>query len=503
MQALFRKGKKLASKGKLSEAIDCFEKALHVEPENPHIYFALGNVAKQIGAQELAEQMFISTLKFLPTSVEAANNLGNIYYAQNRLSKAIDVYKAVLLLSPDSAETWVNLGVVLAAGGDYATAQTFYQEALRLNPASVTALANMGEVYAVENNLGKSLEYIDQAISLDKKNPQLHCNRAFSLLAQGNLAEGWGEYEYRLNKTMPKAIKFNHRLKLWNGESLAAKKILISCEQGIGDQLLFSSAIGELVKSAGHVVIEVEPRLVGLFARTFRAAEVRGFNSIKTNGKIIFQYDWDVNELDFYVPQLSIYKHLGLETSQFEDLSAKFIVDDDLAKKWKARLASEAEKLKQGQLKVGLCWRGARSNVRTINYPSIEFWTPVLSVPNISFYSLMYDECGDEIAELEANSGAKIITYDDLDYKNDIDGVAALSKQMDLVISVASAPGMISATIGVDTIIVYNIGSWTMLGTDHVPFSTNINAVVNKELTNWSKSMATVTAILRQHSKDV
>ena len=50
--------------------------------------------------------------------------------------------------------------------------------------------------------------------------------------------------------------------------------LLVWGEQGLGDQILHASMVGELTQRAAKVVLEVEPRLAPLFARSFPDVQV-------------------------------------------------------------------------------------------------------------------------------------------------------------------------------------------------------------------------------------
>ena len=58
----------------------------------------------------------------------------------------------------------------------------------------------------------------------------------------------------------------------WRGESLAGKTLFITREQGLGDEIMFASLFGELIHAARHCVIECDPRLARLYARSFPKA---------------------------------------------------------------------------------------------------------------------------------------------------------------------------------------------------------------------------------------
>ena len=93
-------------------------------------------------------------------------------------------------------------------------------------------------------------------------------------LLRGDLKDGWRDYAARL-KVPGKAPVCDHSLPRWSGGSLKRTRLLVTAEQGVGDQIMFASMI-PIWRSARRrrrlVVLECEPRLVSLFARSFPRA---------------------------------------------------------------------------------------------------------------------------------------------------------------------------------------------------------------------------------------
>lgn len=483
---LYKKGKKLENSGKFSEAISCYESALNENPQNPDILFALGNVAKKMGAFPIAEQMFRTVYSLLPSSIEAATNLAVVISDQDRTEEAIDLYKALLANHPEHVGTWINLANTVLKLGDLENAELFYEEALRLRPGSTEALTNISELYTKKDDYSKALNYIDRALKREKGNPIIRYNRGEILLGLGRLEEGWKELDYGAQNRADRKTVYKHKLKRWNGEDLSSKKILISCEQGIGDQVRFLNCIEDVARVAQTVILETDPRLVSILSRTYPEITVKAFDVSKVTNVTQFNYDWPVNELDYASNVINLYKHLRTDITAFNKRSRLFITDEELEKFWHEQVAGIAE-----GLKVGICWRsGKKSLTRNIHYADIREWGPVLNTKGVTFFSLMYDECASEIAKAKERFNSDIITFDDLDYKNDLESVFALTNQMDIVISANSAPASFAGVLGIPTIMPSRDRGWDMLGTDQMAMVPNMIPIIQKEKGNWAPVMS-------------
>lgn len=477
--ALMRKAEKLTKKNKLVDAITLYEQVLGLEPNNYVATFNLGNIAKKLELYDLAVRMFQATLSLKPDSIEAANNLGIAFHKLERDDEAIEIYQMVLAQHPKSPETWLNLGLSVMALGDREKAKIFYNEALSIKPKNVPALANLAELEAESGNFELAIQFIDRALKLDKKNPQLQYNKALSILALGHLEEGWDLLKHRLK------IKYHHNLRPWNGQNLKGKRVVISAEQGVGDQLMFAGCIQDVIDIAESVVIEVEKRFVPLFDRTFPQATVKPYNFSKVGGAGNFNYDWDVNSMHFQIPMLSLYKHFRPTIGDILVDQPKFVANDSLINKFKNKINKDGE-----GIKIGFCWRGkVDSKFREKQYPQSDLWENLFALkkkfPNIRFYNLMYDECQKEVDYYKSKFGIDLIIHDELDYRNDIEEVAAITSQMDYMVSVVSFPGILAAGLGVKTFVIGMEPSWLLLGSKELVFMNSVNYSTKLALDPW------------------
>ena len=66
---------------------------------------------------------------------------------------------------------------------------------------------------------------------------------------------------------------------LWDGKkSLNGKRILLWCEQGIGDTIMWSSCLSLVSSQAEHCILECQEKLVPLLERSFPNVEVKPEN---------------------------------------------------------------------------------------------------------------------------------------------------------------------------------------------------------------------------------
>src|SRR3984957_14401647 len=83
---------------------------------------------------EAAMKRYQNSIRINPKYPEAINNLGTIYYAQKRYSRATQYYKRALKMAPESASIYSNLGTAYFARKKYKEAAETYETAVKLDP---------------------------------------------------------------------------------------------------------------------------------------------------------------------------------------------------------------------------------------------------------------------------------------------------------------------------------------------------------------------------------
>ena len=486
----YKQGQRLAQQGKYGQAIECFEQALALNSSDANTLFALGNVAKKIGLLEIAEKMFRATLVHVPNSIEAASNLGNLLTGCDRIDEAIDVFQTILAEHPEDAATWLNIGVAVKKSGDLEKSEIFTREAMRIKPRYAEAHVNLSEILAANGDISGASNEINKAWKLNKGNGKIRYNRSEFLLLNGDLKEGWREMNYGLSKYEGRITNYHHKLKLWNGENLEGKSILLSGDQGLGDQIRYINCIPDIIKKADRVVIETEKRLVDLMAHTFPTAEVHAIDCDRIADQWHFNYNWPVGELNYASPMLNLFKFCRNSIEDFPEKGVPIITDPKKQAHWKKRVADKSK-----CLKIGLCWRGGISNLmRDMHAINIMDMGPILSLKGVSFFSLMYAECEQERQAVKEKFGVDIISFEDLDYKNDMDNIFALSKEMDVMVSCTSTPFSITAAVEVPTYLMLPTPSWLSFGTNSMPMEPAVTAYMPQKLGDWSDVIEKIAA---------
>lgn len=492
----YQRGLQLAREGHHADAIPCFEAALRRRPEDARVYFALGNTAEAIGHHQAAENFFRRVLAQEPDRLEALVNLANLLRRKQRTADAIALLKPAIEKNPHFAELWLTLGSAIREAGDAATAEIFYREALRLAPENAAALGNLADLLADQDRVEEGLALYEQVVAIEPDNAQARLNRALLLLHRGNLASGWADYEYRL-KLPGHAIRRNHNLPQWDGQA-GSKRLLVTAEQGVGDQIMFAGLIPKLVelmaREDGRVILEAEPRLVPLFARSFPGVEVRASHMEKRGGVNYAYYEWleAAGGADAAIALGSLPHCLGQKAIEASRAAAYLSAEKSERDRWLQWLRDAGE-----PPYIGLCWRsGNVGGLRGIQYAPLQSWADFARDVKGSLVSLQYDARADEIEAFERGSGRKLLVAPGLDQKREINRTTALMANLDALISAPTAVSWMSAALGVRTFKMLYKASWTALGQDYEPLAPACHCIVPETAGDWPTAFHKASSLL-------
>ncbi len=445
--------------GRAGEGEATLRHALAQRPDDTDAAFALASAVQRRGGPADAVHRLVIVLA--PALALGWNGWGLSHQAQEQFEEAAAAFRRAVRLAPDLTEALTNLGNVQRLQGRVGEALTTQRRALVLRPDYAAAHSNLAQTCQDHGDGRRAEVGFSRALLCDAGESTARFNRALLRLRRGHVAEGWADYADRFAsgrlgpltaRTMPE----------WRGESLPGGRLLVWGEQGLGDELMFGSLLPDLAASGrvGQLVVECDPRLIGLFRRSLPTALVRA----PQEGLI---------EADAHLPFGSLPRLLRNRLADFPARAGWLRPDPLLLARWRDQL----DALGPG-LRIGIAWTSRRVTAnRRGAYTMLAQWEPLLRLPHAHVVSLQYDGREAEIAEAEHRFGTPIHRWPDLDQTADLDSTAALIAGLDLVVSVASSPGELAGALGVP---VWRIGGldWTHLGAGTRPWFPSMRSVV-------------------------
>ena len=130
-----------------------------------------------------------------PKSALALTNLGALMVETDRLDEALTPLQQAVGIAAAGAPVRCNLGAALLRLGQVDEAQECLEAAVQMDGEYAAAWGNLGNVFQDKLRLDDALGAHARARSLEPENPELHWNRAMTLLLAGDLEAGFEEYE--------------------------------------------------------------------------------------------------------------------------------------------------------------------------------------------------------------------------------------------------------------------------------------------------------------------
>ena len=469
--------------GHTAEAVELLVDYLAIAPTDATALFYLGVSLQAEELLEPAVAAYRQAIGLDPDLFEAHANLATVLTALGRPAEALIIADLAVALGPDRAGAYLNRANALRELGQLGAARADLVWAVTLAPGYSEAWSTLGNLDHDLGAMTDALDAHDRAVRLAPDLAQARWNRSFTLLATGQLQEGWTEYEWRHHTGAARPEPRDFRWPPWQGESLAGQRVLVWREQGIGDELLFLTCLVDLVAAGALVTVLVSPRLVSLVARAYPDVRV-----VADDGTTAL-----TGPFDFQSGVASLPRWVRTSRAAFPAIGAFLKADPAQTAKWRHRL----DQLGPGR-RFGVCWRsGLMTPERHRHYPPLGAIRPLFEVPGITWINLQYDECRDELAGVEQEFGVRIHRWDDEDLKNDFESVAGLISALDGVVTAATAVSSLAGALGCPAWQIDSGSDWTVFGEPRSAWFPSIRVVARAPADeDWGRVVATVRAEL-------
>ena len=492
-----RKARAFQARGDLPAALDACQTALGLDPASHETVHLLADIAFRIGQFDMAAKFYAHLLAQGDHDPLTVRAYAEALRESGQVDAALDLLKPTLAANPTLAPLWETLGTTMVAKGDRPTALIFLDEALRLDPGNLNARFHRGAVRFDEGDVRGALDDVTTCAKGFKdagNRASAELTAAHMALGTGDLSAGWRWYEGRHKRGTLGEVDYVTRLPRWKGGPLSGKRLFISAEQGLGDEVLFASLLPDILTDIGdgHAGLAVEPRLVPLFQRSFPDVTVMAHKTQTVDGRIRRTFpdlkarDYDAWALlgDF----LPVHRG-GIDAFPARD---RFLTPDpDRVAHWRDQLAKLGP-----EPKVGILWKSLKSTeLRDRYFSPFAQWRDVLTVPGVHFINVQYGDTAAEMAEAKA-AGLTVTTPQGIDLKDDLDDLAALTATLDLVVGPANATSNIAAAVGTPIWMLMPPRAWLMLGRDDYLWYPKARTFVAPRFGDWTPALAEMKAAL-------
>lgn len=455
-QAAYNLGLLQQGQRRFEDAVVTYRHAVAINPDHHDAYSNMAVALQELGRLDEAVEVYRAVIASKPDFAMAICNLGVTLRAQGKLTESVDAYQQALAIKPDYDWALVNLGAVLLDQGDTDSAIAACRRAVYIRPDMVNAWFNLASACKAACRLPEAEAALRRTIALQPDFAEAHFTLGQVLLAQGKLAEGWTEYDWRWKLQQYAWLRHTHgdfAQPRWAGESLADKTILIYAEQGLGDAIQYVRYIPRIVALAGHVLFAVHPPLMALFEG------LTGVTLIALNAAVLPPFD-------VHCPLLSLPRVCGTTLDNVPSPGRYIHARPEDERRWHPRLDMR-------RLRVGIVWAGNPAQVGDrFRSPRLDAVRPLFEIAGIQFVILQLGAGREDLDSIALPArlldlGAEIENFTD---------TAAILTGLDLVISSCTAPLHLAGAMGVPV--------WGM-----IPYSPHFPWLLGRADSPWYPSL--------------
>jgi len=419
----------LQDQGKYSQAVDEYLKASQLGPGCAEIHYNLGNALQLLGRHEEAAENYRLGLGLKPDYAQAYNNLGISLKEQGLYDEAVQSCEQAIRLEPDCSQFYSNLASILQHQGRAADAVANCERAISLEPDNTEAYFNLASVLRDCGRLDEAVQKNSRAIQLRPDYAEAHWNQAITYLLKGDFKEGWREFQWRRKTDWhTNAYPHKHRKPRWKGGRFTGKKLLVHCEQGLGDCIQFIRYLPMVKSLGGSVIFEAWKSLHGL---------LKDFRAIDELVELSFEKGTEAH-FDAHVSVMDLPGIFKTDERRIPRSVPYLLADPAKAEYWRKTLTGP-------DFKVGIVWAGSARHANDRNRScKLETFAPVSKIKGVKLYGLQKGEPAREVGqsahEIEIeNLGEHLVDFTD---------TAAVIQNMDLIISVDTATLHLAGAMG-------------------------------------------------------
>jgi tetratricopeptide (TPR) repeat protein len=468
------------------EAKKYFKKIQKKLPTDTNILNTLAFIEITLDNKNIAADLMKRSLMINPNQPQIQSNLGTYYLEKNKLEDSLESFEKAILLQPDNSFYFSNKAKVLGEMLDFNNAINFYRKAIKLNKNNFSAYFNSAVLLNKNARYFEAINVLDELVKINSNLPETYYSLAItyenlcqpdkaidnylkvltyegnhkadevSLFKEENYIEthfnlsllylnkkffmkGWQEYEYR--DAVIKPPEFIKKIKKPLNISFK-DNLLIWGEQGVGDQIIYSSMLKELDYS--NITLAIDQRLIPIYKRSFSKINLVDLKSLISNPI----------EFDAHIPLASLGKYFRPDEKSFRNQPTSFLKPDIKKVNFYKNLLSSKK------IKCGISWRSKNEKIGQETSLSLSQLLPILTNNKLEFVDLQYGDNESEKKQLFESHNVDFINTD-LDKFNNLDDLIALIDACDLVITSSNVTAHFAGSIGKKTYLMVsnNIGN--------------------------------------------
>lgn len=428
-----------------------FDQAMTSEPKGYAQLSVVGKTLLKLGRHAEALAVFDQAIALDPQAFDARNGrIKAIIGEENWQLALLEAHRLRATLSPEAAShadltgtiAWLNLNM---SQPERALAEA--TAALRQHPDNTRLMQMRGDALVRLSRYDDAIAVYKRALIPDPKAALLRKRLASAQLLIGDFAEAALQDQGRiLTPTFAKLNNVPEGPQLWRGNLDMGGKLLVWAEVnfGVGQNLLHGSLLPDLVALGLDIVLEVERRLVPVFAAAFpQIMVVEQVKPGETRGA------W-LRDVTYHLPIGSLVQYL--RRSRTDYAASQPFLKNDPARTPALRAELEAQSHGKRRL-VGISWTSNNPYVGDEKSVPLTQMLAALDVPGVQLVNLQYGDHAAAIAEAVRTSGVTLIEASSIDRTDDLVGMCDLVAAMDMVVCIGHTTAHLAGGLGVPNLV--------------------------------------------------
>ena len=471
--------------GHLEEAKNAYLEALELDCENAEVCNLLGVLCLQQNNVDVAIDWVEKAINILPCEY-FYETLFQAYLRAGFFEKIVECERIVLDKYSTNFALLFNISLAYKNLKQNKKAISFYDRALKIDPSSYQAWFNLAHLYSVENECKNAVSALSICNKLKPNDKETEYFLSLALMRSKNYNKGLKLFEQRIsreaaialqNKTYPNLASTD---RLWRGENIKNKTILVYYEAGFGDTIMFSRYLPLLKKRCKKLIFYPHKQLVPLFSKSNLGIDeiIEGFISER-----------DLN-FDVHTPIMSLPYLLGLKDEKvFESSEGYLSADMDLAEQYRK------EYFDNNKIKIGFKWQGNTYYDKDRVIPTEKF-IPLIQLEGTKFYSFQTFEGSEELKKLTDK-------YDVVDIGSqliDFSQTAAALINLDLVICNDTSLAHLAGALGIPCFVLlpYEVNWRWHSDLSHCDWYDSLKLFRQKSIGQWDEVFTEVENIIKK-----
>lgn len=443
--------------GELERGCTLLQQATRLGPDNEQTWLNLARARRRLGHQEAAVAAIDKVTVLAPDNFSAAQLTASCA-GQGGLSSIDRRYPMSMrcratILDPSSSEAAISVALNYRRQGSIEDALRMFKKALVLTPEVAGALIGYADILAETANSDGACRFFSWAAYLNPDNHDAPYYLSLVQLRVGAFEDGWRNYEHRWLSAVgasqfreSAAVRASRPPYVPGGRG---KRVMVWAEQGLGDEIMFGGLLAEFRRCCDRLLVQLDPRLVGLFSRSMPQIDFIGFNE-----------HLPIERYDEQIPLGSLGKLLRPTLDSFIGKGKRYLfAKPGSSERLRADLSVDSR-----QFLVGISWRSANPDSGLARSIPLAGLLNVLQMERVRFLDLQYGDAALDIAQARDAVGVELLAHPRIDTTHDIEGLAGLIDCCDLVVSIGNTTAHLSGALGKQTwVLLPHVAGWRWL----------------------------------------